>query len=542
MSDALAAGRAAVEQRAWADACAHFGVADREGALAAEDLELYGLAASLAGDRDRGLECWTRAHGGYRRRGEPRRAAHRAVWIAMSLLDRGEPAQAAGWLARAERLLERDGEDCAARAWLRIPAGTGRLGAGDAEGALAAFTDAAAGGDRFADADLSALGRIGRGRALIRLGRVEAGTRLLDEVMVAVTAGEISPLVSGIVYCAVIAACQDAFDLPRAREWTGALGEWCAAQPQLVPFRGACLVHRAEILEMSGSWPDALEEAGRACDQLAREPAPRAAAAAHYRCGDLHRLRGETARAAECYRAAAERGRVPQPGLALLRLDQGDTAAALAAIRTALAGEADALRRAELLGPAVDIALAAGEAAAARQAATELAELAERLGAAPLRAGADRAMAAVLLAEGDARGALERARAAWAGWEALEVPFEAARARIVAGAATRELGDDDTAALDLDAARVVLRRLGAAPELARLARIAPAGARAAGALTAREVEILGLVAAGRTNREIAAALVISEHTARRHLQNIFAKLGVASRAAATAHAYRHDLI
>jgi DNA-binding CsgD family transcriptional regulator len=508
--------------------------ADRAAPLDARDLERLATAAYMLG-RDaeyfRGLE---RAHQAHLDAREELRAARCAFWIGLHLTLGGRTAAATGWLGRARRLVDREGQDCVERGYLLIPEMFRREAVGDLEAAARVAAEAAAIGERFGDPDLFALCVQSQGGFLVALGRAADGLALLDEAMVAVTTGELSPIASGLVYCGVILGCQAAYEPRRAHEWTSALKQWCEQQPDMVAFTGRCLTHRAEIMLLHGAWPEALEEARRA-GRRSTEGAPARGEAA-YVAGEVLRRQGETAAAEAAYREASRAGREPQPGLALLRLANGDAEAAAAALRRALGETADRSRRAALLPAEVEIQLARGSAEAARDACGELARIAEGQGSAMLDAMAAFARGTVELAGGDAREALGSLRHAARLWQQLEAPYEAARARALVGSACRALGDGDTAAFELEAARGVLAGLGAAPELARVEGLVGSRPDAHG-LTAREQEVLRLVAAGKSNREIAAALVLSEHTVARHLQNIFAKLGVSSRTAASAVAW-----
>jgi DNA-binding CsgD family transcriptional regulator len=539
---ALERGREYYGRRAWADAYRSLAAADQTTRLGGEDLELLAMAAYLIGRDDDYLKALERAHQAHLDAGERRRAIRCAFWLGLRLFFRGEVGPATGWIARAQRLLEHEEHECAERGYLLLPVVEQHLTAGDLEAAYATAAEAAEIGERCGDVDLIACVRHLQGRVRMQRGEVEQGLALLDEAMVAVTAGELSPLMTGVIYCSVIEVCQQVYALSRAREWTSALARWCDEQPEMVAFSGVCRVHRAEIMQLRGAWQEALDEAQRARER-AEGVSRQTAAAALYQQAEVHRLRGAFAAAEEAYRNASQRGLEPQPGLALLRLAQGRTAAAIAAIRRALGATADPLQRTKLLPAHIEIALAAADVQDAGLACRELEEIAASFDTAVLGAMAAHARGAVELTAGDARAALGSLRRAFEVWQQVEAPYVAARVRVLIGLACRALGDDDGGGLELDAARSAFEQLGAAPDLARidaLTRRAPSD-RPHG-LTRRELQVLRLVAAGKTNKTIAAELFLSEKTVDRHVSNILTKLDVPSRAAATAYAYQHELI
>jgi DNA-binding CsgD family transcriptional regulator len=538
---ALMQGREAARRLAWSDAYTALSLADSSSPLAAQDLELLATAALLLGHVEDGLRALQRAHRWHAEGGDPRRAARCAFWLTFHLGARGDVAQASGWFARASRLLEHE-QECAEHGYLLISVAFHQLVAGDHAAGRAAAAQAAAIGGRTGDADLVAFARYLQGRALVHEGAMHGGLALVDEAMVAVVAGELSPIVAGAVYCGVIELCQEVAELRRAQEWTEALTAWWGQQPDMVTFTGQCLVHRAELLHLHGAWLEAIEEAKRALERFAHGADEFASGDACYQQAEAYRVLGEPTAAEDAYQQASRWGREPQPGLALLRLAQGRTDAP-AAIGRAVTETTDRLRRVMLLPAQVEIMLAAGEVQAARDAAAELIQVAGAYGTPALRATAGHAWGAVLLADGDARAALVALRGAWRLWRELQAPYEAARARLLVGLACRQLGDQEAAAMELDAARTVFAQLGAAPDLARVEALArwDAASNAHG-LTERELQVLRLLATGTTNHAIANELVLSEKTVHRHVSNIFTKLGVSSRAAATAYAYQHRLL
>jgi ATP/maltotriose-dependent transcriptional regulator MalT len=539
----LEAGRAAYARRAWRDAYEALARAGEVERLAAGDVELLAVSAYMLGRDDESVAALESAHRRYLEAGETLAAVRCAFWIGMNLAFAGETGPAGGWLGRAQRLLDRDGRECAERGYLLLPVALQQDAAGDWQAAADTAGRAAEIGERFGDEDLFALATHARGQLLATHGRVEEGLGLLDEAMVAATSGARLPIVTGVVYCGAILACVETYDVRRAREWTDVLSRWCREQPQLVAFTGRCLIHRAEILQLRGDWPLALAEARRAGERLVHGFNRPATAQAFYRQGELHRLRGDLAAAERAYRAARRYGLEPQPGLALLRLAEGRSEAAAVAIRRVLGETTAPPARAALLPAAVEIMLATGELESAREAGAELERLAAAYGSTLLAATAAHATGALLLAKADAAGALARLRQAAERWQELDAPYEGARTRVLLALALRELGDEDTAALELEAAHEALTELGAAPGGDHVGvLLGSPGFEGSHGLTAREVEVLRLVAAGRSNRDVAATLVISEHTVARHLQNIFRKLRVSSRTAASAFAHEHDLV
>jgi DNA-binding CsgD family transcriptional regulator len=530
--------------QAWTDAYDSLSRADRAASLGAEDIELLARSAYMLGRDDDYLGALERAHHSHLEAGAVLPAVRCAFWIGHNLLFRGESVRATGWFARAERLLERDGQDCVERGYLLIPVWLEQMGRGDFEAGYATAVEAAAIGERFGEADLVWIAVDEQGRALLNQGRVAEGLRLVDEVLVVANAGELSPIVTGIVYCNTIAFCRNVYELRHAREWTEALTQWCESQPDMVAHNGLCLVHRAEIMQMQGAWEDALNEARRAAEHFTEGVLNQLACGkAFYRQGEVHRLRGALAAAEEAYREASRYGSETQPGLALLRIAQGNSGAAAAAIRRAVSEATKPLQRAALLPSYIAIMLAIDEVGEASSACRELEQIAQRQGSEALVAMSAHARGAVALAEGDARTSLIALRRAQQAWLDLESPYEAAHTRILVGLACRSLGDEDTAAWELEAARGVFAELGGTPDVTRVDSLSRLDKPDDSfGLTARELQVLRLVAAGKSNRGIAAELVISDHTARRHLQNIFRKLGVSSRAAATAFGFQHDLI
>jgi len=538
-------GRAAYDARRWQEAAERLAAADRAGSLAPDDLERLAWSYGLSGSTDLLLETLERLHDLNDRLGDARGDARAAFWLGFRLFQMGEMGRASAWISSAQRALDRAGQgckDCVERGYLLLPEGLERLARKDPTGARKIARRASEIAERFDDPDLASLARTIEGQAVVALGEHEAGLALLDEAILPASVGRLGPVATGIVYCAVIGCCRRVYAVDRAREWSAALADWCDAQPELVEFNAACRVYRAEILQLQGEWQRAMEEVGRATHPTGRSAVADVAGAC-YQKGELLRLAGQLNAADEAYREASRLGREPQPGLALLRLAQGRADAAATSIRQVIAAASDPLTRARYLPAAVEILLAAGDAVNAEAVGRDLEEIAAAMRNEILEAMAAHARAAILIANGDASRAVGPLRSAFATWQRVGAPYIAARIRVLVADALEALGDVDGAALERDAALTVFRDLGAAPDIARLetgaARRPPE--RPFG-LTGREIEVLRLVSQGLTNREISKELFLSEKTVDRHLSNIFAKLDVPTRTAATAFAYRHQLV
>jgi ATP/maltotriose-dependent transcriptional regulator MalT len=507
---------------------------EAERPLTPEELERMSMAAFVLGHDPEVSAYRERAHEAYLAQGRIAEAVRAAFWLGFHLQNRGEHARAAGWMGRVRRLVPPGDEDLTAL--MTQTEAAALMLSGEFAPALPLFQDALAVAQRTGNRDAIVLGAMGSGRCLEMTGHPAEALAALDEAMVLVTGGNVIPEVAGMAYCAVIDLCMRRYDMRRAQEWTQALTGWCDEQAGLVPFRGVCLVHRAEILQLRGAWTEAAGAAEDACRRLAgfRQGA---LGAAYYRMAELERQRGRFAAAEQAYQQAAAAGAEVQPGLARLRAAQGNRDAAIAGLERALAEDPDAQARPAMLAARVELAIEAGDLDTARATAQELTGLAAGQDATYLRGLAAYAEGAVLLACDDPRSAIPALRRAWSSWQALEAPYEAARSRVLVAKACRALGDTDAEQMELDGARQVFERLGAVTDLAALDGPAEQGH----PLSPRELEVLRLLATGATNRAVADQLFLSERTVARHVSNIFGKLGVNSRSAATAYAYEHRL-
>jgi len=541
MGDRLELGRDAFDRQAWRRAYDQLAEAEDETPLDVEDLERLAASAYLAGLSAESADVWSRVHRQCAELGDVTRAARCGFWLAFALLNQGDLVHGGGWVDRTQRLLDQTRVDCVEQGYVRFASAMRSVFSGDVETAHRKYREALVIGERFRDPQLVTLARIGEGRCQIYLGDVEGGVALLDEAMVAMGEPEISPIATGDAYCTVIDGCYELFDVARASAWTADLSAWCDLQPELVLYRGECMVHRAELMLLHGQWSTAIDELDRGMARLAEPAEARIRAAASFLRGELHRLTGEQEDAEDAYRVAREGGHDPQLGVALLRLSQGRTSDAAATIRRALNEAEDPFTRIRVLGPFVEIVVAAGDVTAGRAAADELAGLAHAMPQPLVMAMAESANGLILLAEEDAPGALTALRRGWRIWHDVGAPYEAARVRVRLALACRAVGDTDTAAMELDAARSIFSSLGATPDVEWVKSLVEEHDDLPDGVTPREAEVLALVAEGLTNRQVASRLTISEKTVASHLAHVFTKVGLQSRAAATAYAIAHGL-
>ncbi len=518
--------------------------------LSAAELDLLADAWFWLDDPDASVDVRRSAYQAHVENGDAAAAALAAWRLFYEHYLVGEDAVAGGWVERCRRHVTQSGDDVAA-GWLAVADSDRASRAGDHAAALDLARRAVEAGRRKGDRDLTAMALQAEARARLDLGERQPALDLLDEVMIAVINDELQPLYTGWVFCNVVSACYSIADLRRASEWSEAALRWCASMREGLMYPGLCRVYAVELAYLRGDWDSATTDAERACTELTIFD-PRYAGQAFCLVGDLHRMRGETEPAEAAYARAHELGVLPQPGLALLRLATGRPDEARAALRAALRpGPGRPLPRAQLLAAIVDVAVALGDRGLLEETVRELGSVAAGTGSSLLDALASAARGELALAAGDAATGLARLRTAAARLHDLSFPYEAARRRVRTAVAARAFGDVDTARLELTSAAATFGRLGAAPDL-HLAREllaalddAPANEPTPGShgdpvdcpLSDRELEVLRRVADGQTDHQVATALHLSPHTVARHMTNIRTKLGVASRAAATATAF-----
>ena len=535
----LVRAREAFDRRDWVAAYEGLSGAGGESLLAADFADLA-TAAFLVGRHNDCIQALQRAHLAHLHSGDQHAAVRSAFWLGMTLMDRGEHAVASGWISRAERLLETFEQDTVEHGYVLFFRMLGHVLGGDAVTGLDEAVTLTSYGRRYDDGDLLAAGLMAQGRCLLYLDRVPEGVRLLDEAMVGVTTGEVSPIFAGHTYCSLIEACQEISDFDRVAQWTTALTTWCGAQVGLVPFIGQCALHRAQVMRVRGVFEQALAELDGAVARYIAADTPAAAGLAFAEKGQLLRIRGEYDAAEEAFEQAVALGHDPQPAHALLSIARGRTDAACAAIRRVLGEPRDPIHRSQLLPGAIDVLLAGNDLAAARPLVAELEAIGDAFDSSSLRAMAGHAVGSMALAEDRPDEALRALHAALPRWRTLGWPYEAARTQVLVGRSMRQLGDEESAVAELSAAARALAALGAAPAAQEADRLLAPGP-LPGGLTAREAEVLRLVAAGRSNAGIAGTLFLSEKTVARHLSNIFTKLNVPSRTAAAAYAFDHGL-
>jgi DNA-binding NarL/FixJ family response regulator len=542
VSDGLSTLREAWARHDWQaayDAAVTVQVSGSDRAVEAERLDLFADAAWWLGRLDRCIEARDGAYAIFDELGEHRQAGQCAVWLYEHHCLKCQPAMASGWLRRARRALEHD-LDCVEHGALLLREAEVAHGRGELEPAAAVAQRVVDLGRRLGSTDLEAEALQTLGRLLIDQGQPHEGLARLDEAMLFAVEGRLGPYATGKVYCSLVGACEDLGDLGRAAEWTEATSRWAQQHPFAI-FPGICRVHRAAALEWRGELAEAEREATQACAELIGLHVPNAAAA-FTEVGDLRRRLGDLDGAEAAFTKAEELCGHPSAGMALLRLAQGRIEEATGIISRALDEQPwNRLARARLLPARAQIAVAVGDLAAAAAAVGELQAIAEEFDTAPQHAATHTARARLQLAEHDANAACATARRALTSWLDLDVPYEVATARTILGQALHKAGDDSAAAASFVAAEALFDQLGARLDARQVQNRTDCPTLPAG-LTDREAEVLRLVADGRSNKEIATGLHLSTKTVSRHLSNIFTKIDVSSRSAATAFAFEHHLV
>ncbi len=527
----------------WSEIYHRLSKADQQMDLGPGDLQMLGLAAYLTGHDVKSFQMMERAHMGYVSLGQTPLAVRCAFWLGLMLMNAGEKARSNGWMARGERLLSNATVATPEKGLLIIPAALGAMSGGKLNKAKSLFEEANALGEKFDDADVMVLGRLGMGQTLVRLGEVSEGVKILDETMVSLETEDIYPVVTGIVYCAVIETCRKIWDLGRAKEWTKALSRWCDAYPEIIPFRGQCLVRRAEILQFHGDWDHALEGTDRACALLTRPPGEPAAAEAFYRRAELSRLLGNFEDAEGYYQEASRLGRNPQPGLALLRMTQGKLGAAVTSIRNTIKETTDPNSLSELLPGAIKVMIAGNHLSEAGDAEHRLNEIAAAFDSPYLTAMDAHSKGSLFFAKGNFQFALEQLQKASKIWNWLRLPYEGAMTRELKGLVYGKLDDKDNSETELLAAQWNFEQLKAVPDFKRVSQLLDKKKKyRTHGLTLREVQVLQVLAAGKSNKFIASELFISERTVDRHVSNIYHKIHVSSRVEAASFALKENLL
>lgn len=457
---AAARGRDAARRHAWAEAFAELSAADASGALAGADLEALADAAFFAARPEVMLDAKERAFAAHQVASDRVRAAYVAVDLARIHGHEGRPSLARAWLRRAERILE-DLPEAYPHGYLALARSEAASAAGDLDAAEALAASAIEIASRHGNGELHAWGLRELGLVRIAQGRTADGLAMLEEASIAAVSGELTPFASGVICCSMISVCRDLADYPRAIEWIEATDRYCRRE-SVSGFPGACRIHRAEIATLNGSWQRAEQDLERATRELTEFGLSSLVADGYYATGEVRRLRGDLAGADEALRRSYALGRSPHPALALVRLAEGRTEAAAAAIRAALdESRREDVARARLLPAAIEIELAAGEPGRARQALDDYRALVASYPSAAREAALHIAAGRVLLAESEPAAAADELRAGIRQWREVPGPHEAARGRVVLAAALHALGDPDGAELELRAAVDEFERLGA---------------------------------------------------------------------------------